>query len=299
MKVPHLVQYQGSKRIIAPKIIEFFPSSFDRLIEPFSGTCAVTILTAMQGICNEYWLNDINQPLIHLMEECVNNPQKLANDYENIWNGQFGENQDNINYFYKIRDEFNQGAKDPARMLFLLARIVKGAVRYNENGELNQSCDKRRYGTKPINITNSTLEISKLLKDKTNFSSMDYKLVLAMAKRGDLIYMDPPYQGTSKNGKRDKRYLQGVEFGEFVSELKKLNDKGIDYIVSYDGKTGDKTIGKLLPDYLELTHMYINAGISTQATLNGKNETTYESLYISKSLICRQRKYEKVQACVS
>ena len=36
MKTPHLVQYQGSKRMIAPKIIEFFPEKIDRLVEPFS-----------------------------------------------------------------------------------------------------------------------------------------------------------------------------------------------------------------------------------------------------------------------
>lgn len=33
MKIPHLVQYQGSKRIIAPEIVKFFPTSFDRLID--------------------------------------------------------------------------------------------------------------------------------------------------------------------------------------------------------------------------------------------------------------------------
>ena len=43
MKTPHLVQYQGSKRIIAPEIVKFFPTTFDRLIEPFAGTCAITI----------------------------------------------------------------------------------------------------------------------------------------------------------------------------------------------------------------------------------------------------------------
>lgn len=118
------------------------------------------------------------------------------------------------------------------------------------------------------------------------FSSIDYKKVLSMAKTGDLVYMDPPYQGTSKmNGRHDNRYIQGVEFDEFVIELQRLNDLEIDYIVSYDGKTGEKTIGKKLPESLELTHLYINAGVSAQATLNGKSEITYESLYISKSLI--------------
>lgn len=54
-------------------------------------------------------------------------------------------------------------------MLFLLARVVKGAVRYNSNGELNQSCDKRRYGTKPNVIANNALAISGLLKIRHHF----------------------------------------------------------------------------------------------------------------------------------
>ncbi|MDY4670454.1 MAG: DNA adenine methylase [Oliverpabstia sp.] len=298
MKTPHLVQYQGSKRIIAPEIVKFFPTSFDRLIEPFSGTCAITILAAAQGLCNEFWINDINEPLVKLMEECIKNPSRLVVAYENIWNGQFDEGENNVDYFYKIREEFNNGAKDPARMLFLLARVVKGAVRYNSNGELNQSCDKRRYGTKPNIIANNAMAISNLLKNKISFSNVDYKDVLSSAKKGDLIYMDPPYQGTSKsNCIRDNRYIQGVDFDEFVEELKKLNARGIDYIVSYDGKTGDKMIGKTLPKSLELTHIYINAGVSAQATLNGKNEITYESLYASKNLMKKRENYEQLELC--
>lgn len=298
MKTPHLVQYQGSKRIIAPEIVKFFPTTIDRLIEPFAGTCAITILAATQGLCNEFWINDINEPLMNLMEECINNPMELIDAYEDIWKGQFNEGENNVDYFYKIRDEFNKGKKDSARMLFLLARVVKGAVRYNSNGELNQSCDKRRYGTKPNIIANNALEISKLLKDKTKFSNLDYKEVLSKAQKGDLVYMDPPYQGTSrKDCTRDNRYIQGVEFDEFVEQLKELNDRGIDYIVSYDGRTGEKNIGKTLPKSLELTHVYINAGVSAQATLNGKNEITYESLYASRNLIKRQEKYKQMELC--
>ncbi len=300
MRVPHLVQYQGSKRMIAPEIIKFFPKSFHRLIEPFCGTCAVTILVAMEKKCDKFWVNDINAPLIQLMQECVNTPEKLVNGYSDIWNGQFCEGENNIDYFYKIRDEFNNGMKDPARMLFLLARVVKGAIRYNVDGRLNQSCDKRRYGTKPEMIANNAYSISGLLNGKTKFSSVDYKDILAMAKQGDFVYMDPPYQGTSKkDNRRDNRYIQGVEFDEFVKELEKLNDKGIDYIVSYDGKTGDKIMGKSLPEFLGLTHIYINAGISTQATLNGKKEITYESVYVSKNLISKQEVYEQMKLCLT
>ena len=296
MKTPHLVQYQGSKRMIAPKIIEFFPEKIDRLVEPFSGTCAISILAATENKCDNFWVNDINEPLIKLIEECINTPAKLSEEYLTIWEGQFQPNQNNIDYFYKVRNEFNCGKKDAARMLFLLARIVKGAVRYNTNGELNQSCDKRRYGTKPQIIAENAFKISKLLKGKIICSSNDYKKVLSMTKPGDLVYMDPPYQGTSnKNTFKDNRYIQGVDFEEFVEELEKLNYRNIDFIVSYDGITGDKVIGKLLPQKLKLNHIYINAGLSSQATLNGKKAITYESLYISKNLKVIPNNHEQIK----
>lgn len=295
-KVPHLVQYQGSKRTIAPKIIQYFPKKFDRLVEPFAGTCAVSILASQEKLCKHFWVNDINEPLIKLMQECVENPMILYEDYSKIWLEQFEQGRNNVDYFYKIRDEFNEGKHDPARMLFILARVVKGAVRYNVKGEMNQSCDKRRNGTKPEIILKNANLISELLRDNTNFTSLDYKEVLAQTKTGDLVYMDPPYQGTSNpNVQRDNRYIKGVDFYEFVQELEKLSQRGVDYIVSYDGMTGEKKIGMDLPENLGLTHLYINAGKSTQATLNGKDEITYESLYLSASIKMECPKYEQMK----
>ncbi len=284
-KIPHLVQYQGSKRVLAPKIVKYIPKTTKRIIEPFAGTGAVSIFAAYQGKCEMFVLNDINMPLIQMLELCVEDPALLVKQYSEIWKGQFSENENNIDYFFKIRSEFNKGKCDAGRMLFLLARVVKGAIRYNAHGQMNQSCDKRRYGTKPDVIEYNAFRISELLKGKTEFYSMDYKDLLDIAEVGDLVYLDPPYQGTSnKENTRDNRYIQGVEFEEFVGALEKLSEKGVDYIVSYDGMTGDRKIGQTLPEHLNLTHMYVNAGVSAQATLNGKSETTYESLYLSDNL---------------
>jgi len=36
-RIPHIVQYQGSKRILAPQILDYMPRKFNRLIEPFLG----------------------------------------------------------------------------------------------------------------------------------------------------------------------------------------------------------------------------------------------------------------------
>lgn len=57
-KVPHIVQYQGSKRILAPQILQYMPKKIDRLIEPFSGMAAISIATAYEGRAEEFLIND-------------------------------------------------------------------------------------------------------------------------------------------------------------------------------------------------------------------------------------------------
>jgi len=94
--------------------------------------------------------------------------------------------------------------------------------------------------------------------------------------------MDPPYQGVSN--KKDNRYLGGVYFDDFSDSIKILNYKGIDYIISYDGECGGKEYGSELPQTLNCTKFLLNAGLSTQATLLGKRNTTYEALYLSENL---------------
>ena len=76
--------------------------------------------------------------------------------------------------------------------------------------------------------------------------------------------------------------------------MRTLNDRHIRYIVSYDGQTGDKVIGRSLPDDLNLKHLLINAGVSAQATLMGKKEITYESLYLSPGLIRKPDAYHQL-----
>jgi DNA adenine methylase len=99
--------------------------------------------------------------------------------------------------------------------------------------------------------------------------------------------MDPPYQGVC--GNRDARYFSGIDYPGFVAALDELNSRNIAYIVSYDGRREEKTFGESLPATLELTHIEIEAGTSSQATLLGRKEVTYESLYLSRALTRRLR----------
>jgi len=137
-------------------------------------------------------------------------------------------------------------------------------------------------GMRPEVMRKQILGVSYYLKKKTVISSVNYRDALKKATPFDLVYMDPPYQGVC--GNRDTRYLQSVQYCEFVEVLDSLNTRGIRYLVSYDGRTGDKRFGKALPDELNMTLVELYAGRSSQATLLGRDDVTIESLYLSPKL---------------
>ena len=80
-----------------------------------------------------------------LEQEILENPDDLVNQYEQLWHEQ---QADKKTYFFKVREQFNE-THQPHHLLYLLARIVKGAVRYSSSGSFNQSADNRRFGMRP------------------------------------------------------------------------------------------------------------------------------------------------------
>lgn len=278
MKLPHPIPYQGSKRNLADQILRFFPDNFDRLVEPFAGSAAMTIASAFYFKANRFIINDINEPLVNLWENIIENPKSIIKHYHDIWHGQHGNEEE---YYYQIRERFND-TKQPEYLLFLLAKCVKAAVRYNAQGQFNQSPDKRRLGRNPQMMRDDILRVSQLLKGKTECYSQDYQKILDLATDNDLVYMDPPYQGTGVNG--GFNYAGNIEFDNFIVSLFDLNNRNVPFILSYDGRTGNKTYGNALPENLNLTKIEINAGRSSQATLLSRNEITYEALYLSPAL---------------
>lgn len=277
--LPHPIQYQGSKRNLASDILRFLPNNVESLVEPFAGTAAVSITAASKSISQRFWLNDLNKPLIELLELIVERPNQIADAYTAIWNEQ---HDDSINHYFKIRDKFNK-TRDPKLFLYLLTRCVKGAVRYNSEGCFNQSPDKRRKGTQPEKMRKNIEGFSRLLKGRCKFTALDYREVLAEVKDKDFVYLDPPYQGVC--GNRDSRYLAGISFADFVLVIEELIQKKVAFAISYDGKRGNKIFGNELPAELGLKKIEIEVGRSSQATLLGREEITVESLYLSPNLL--------------
>jgi DNA adenine methylase len=281
MKAPHPIPYQGSKRLLATAILAYFPKGPGRLFEPFAGAAAVSVAALLKGRAHRVVLNDINGPLMRLWQGIIETPENIAGAYERLWNAQLSGPRD---YYDAVRDKFNR-THEPRLLLYLLARCVKASVRYNSEGEFNQSPDNRRLGMSPATMRWHISAASRLLKGKATITIGDYRKTLECAQPDDVVYMDPPYQGVCLN--RDPRYIVLLDFEAFTRSLRNLNERGVPFILSYDGRTRKKSYGKPMPEDLGLAHIEVEAGRSSQATLLGREHVTFESLYLSPALVQR------------
>ena len=267
MVVKPFIKWSGSKRSQAPEIISYFPKDIGTYYEPFLGSGAILgHLAPAKAVCA-----DINAPLIELWKTIQTNPSKVSTDYKKKWNKL---QQDGHTYFYKIRDQFNR-RQSPLDFLFLTRTCVNGLIRYNKKGEFNNSLHHTRKGIHPDRLEKIISDWSDVIKNY-KFSSQSYELTTKDAKTGDFIYLDPPYFNTGT------RYFGTIDYERFINYLESLNNKGIRYALSYDGKRGDESYIVSIPKKLYKRHIMLHSGNSTFGKVqNGKVEKVYESLYLN------------------
>lgn len=283
------IPYQGSKRALAPRICSLFPKGVKTLYEPFAGSSAVTLFAAAHDLAESFVIGDCYGPLTKLWKLIIENPLELSERYTELWKAQFDVGP---SHFKDIRTQYNEN-NDPVFLLYLIARCVKNAVRFNKEGKFTQSVDKRRTGMKPDRLSRVVRDVSGLLKGRTIIFHGDFLDCLDGVSEDDLVYMDPPYHGTTYGA--DKRYAAGLERERLIEGLHYLDEKFIPYILSYDGQVGNKVYGEPLPSTIKADRLAIHAGRSSQATISGICAETIESLYVSRSLKVKQADICRIQ----
>src|ERR1051326_2884356 len=184
--VPHAIPYQGSKRRLAHVIAPLLPGDTARLLETFAGAAAIAIAARHLGIGRAAEISDINQPLMGLWRRILDDPAGLGADYGRLWAEQLADPRD---YYERVRAAFNR-THQPHHLLYLLARCVKAAVRYNREGDFNQGADHRRLGARPEVMCARLTGTARVLSG-TRAHVADYADVLGAADRADVVYLDP------------------------------------------------------------------------------------------------------------
>ena len=103
---------------------------------------------------------------------------------------------------------------------------MKAAIRYNGEGEFNNSPDNRRKGAHPDTMRKSHCRgLGAVARPNRTEPRATIGKCLPKCDSADLIYMDPPYQGVCKN--RDNRYCPKIEHEEFCDSSGRAERQGL------------------------------------------------------------------------
>jgi DNA adenine methylase len=153
---------------------------------------------------------------------------------------------------------------------------VNGLIRFNKNGNFNNSLHHTRPGIRPERLSKLIYQWSYYTQNIT-FLVADYRQTLENAKVGDLVFFDPPYSGTKG------RYLpKDFDFQEFYVELERLNNIGVKWILTFDGVAGERAYEVTIPAHLYEIQLGLSTGNSPFTKLMKTSlDSVVESVYLN------------------
>jgi modification methylase ecoRV len=197
------IKSQGIKSKLVPCIIDLVKStgldlSSVNWFEPFFGTGVVGFNVPVGG---KYIVGDSNPHILNFYNGILRGDITSSNvrsylEYEG--NLLSLSDEDGYAHYRKIRDRFNK-EYNPFDFLFLSRSCFNGMMRFNKLGKWNVPfCKKpnrfsRSYITK---ICNQVMGVENIISSGSwSFHHQDFIDTIKCAKRGDIIYCDPPYFG--------------------------------------------------------------------------------------------------------
>lgn len=187
MTVKTPLKWVGSKSKVMTELKKFLPAG-QRLVEPFGGSCAVMMATDYPA----YLVADINSDLINMYQQI----QQHENAFIALAAKLFAQHGSETGY-YKMRSDFNNELGMPllhraAVFLYLNRHGHRGMCRYNRKGDFNIPFGFYKKPYFPLEEIRAFAEKAK----RATFICAVFPETLRMVKPGDVVYSDPPYEGT-------------------------------------------------------------------------------------------------------
>lgn len=272
-----LLKWIGNKQRFAHEVVSYFPTNFNTYYEPFMGSGAVLgTLAPKRGLAS-----DVFKPLIEIFEALKNNPEQLKQWYAERRNQIADDLRNKVEIYEKVKASYNKKPSG-ADLVFLCRACYGGVVRFRQvDGYMSTPCGVHT----PISIEsfNNRVDIWKERVRGTNFIHGDYKAVLKTAKRGDLVYADPPYV-------HSQTILYGAQtfsLAELFETIRELKSRGVYFALSIDGtkKSGDMLCNLPIPKGLFETEVFVNCGRSMLRRFQMKDQTLENEVVADRLLL--------------
>lgn len=184
------MKWPGGKSRLLPELLARLPPRWNRYYEPFAGGAALFFRLAPRDAV----LGDLNAELIATYRGLAEGLPRVARHLSRY------RDAHSPSHYYATRERWNtQRArwdlpKTAATFIYLNKTCFNGLWRVNRAGEFNVPLG--RYTNPPIYVPDA-LHAARDVLVRAELRAADYRVTLADAERGDLVYIDPPYHPVS------------------------------------------------------------------------------------------------------
>ena len=181
------LKWAGGKQQLLAQLDPLFPRSFGRYFEPFLGGGAVFFHLARAGMIREAVLSDANAELIRCYRSVRNHTGQVIAALERH------RRQHGKAHYYALRaQEWRHlpAVEAAARMIYLNRTGFNGLYRLNSKGGFNVPMG--RHDNLRIVDEENLRAVARVLRG-VKLDVRPFAEVLDHARRGDLVYFDPPY----------------------------------------------------------------------------------------------------------
>jgi len=218
-----IIRWAGSKRYLANHLIPQFPGELKRYIEPFCGSASLFFLLEP----SESILADINPELINALRLIRTRSSAVMEKYESL--------PDDRDFFYLIRSlqpATLSKTERAARFLYLNRLCFNGLYRTNKLGQFNVPYSGQR-NSRPL-LKTEIVKAGVLLKN-CEILSTDFRATIERSKKGDFLYVDPPYASNEQNQfcEYDANSFGVKDIEDLWSALKSADKRGVKFMLSY------------------------------------------------------------------
>ncbi|MDB5803563.1 MAG: methyltransferase [Betaproteobacteria bacterium] len=263
-----LLKWIGNKQKQADAIIKFFPKQFGTYFEPFIGSGGVLGVLAPQRAV----ASDVFEPLVYIWQTLHDDKERLKRQYSD--RHALIEKLGKKGAYERVLASYNANPNG-ADLLFLCRACYGGVVRFRKNDG---------YMSTPVGVHDpispqsfgKRADIWHARTQGTRFIQADFSEAMQQAKRGDLIYCDPPYSDT-------QAILYGAQsfsLPRLFDSISKCKARGVYVALSIDGTkfSGRKLCDIPIPDGLFEREEFVMVGRSMlkRFQMDGKSLEDHE-----------------------